>query len=59
MYDIKIVSVGFDDKNRVLVDACCVSEELVKILIDKYGNAANKIVIEDAECCRLCCEEEC
>lgn len=58
MYNIKIVSVGFDDKNRVLVDACCLSEELVKILIDKYGNAANKILIENTECGCLCCEEE-
>lgn len=58
MYDIKIFSVGYDDKQKVIVDACCVSEELVKILIDKYGHSGNKIDIENTECCCLCCEEE-
>ena len=48
-YYIKIVSVGFEGKDRTLIKAHNVSEDIAKLLIDKYGNAANRISIAKVE----------
>lgn len=56
IFDVRISSVGFEGKDRVLVVAGCVTEDIVNLLIEKYGNAANIIDIERVTCDG--CDEE-
>ena len=44
-YDVKVVSSGFDNKDRRLLDCWQVPEDVVIKILDLYGNAANHVSI--------------
>lgn len=57
-FDIYVSSIGFEGKDRKLVSAECVTEDIIKLIIEKYGNAANRIEIDLVECyCGETCGE--
>lgn len=45
VYDVQVVSVGFDNKDRKLLNCGQVPEEVVLKILELYGNAANRVSI--------------
>lgn len=50
MYDVDIKQVNYDGKEKTIVSCCCVPEPIVLALIEKYGNACNRVDIEGVWC---------
>lgn len=48
-YYVYVESIGFDENKRLLLSADGVDKYFLSVILEKYGNAANKIQIRRME----------